>query len=70
VGGGAYPDAVLDTTLVALTVDDADALHARLRAGEPPVVARTEDGALVIDPRTVAEHEEDPLIAAVRGAVG
>jgi hypothetical protein len=33
--------------------------------GEPPVVARVADGALVLDLRTVAAEEEDALVGAV-----
>lgn len=67
-GGGTLPEEALPTWVVALRVPDADAFAARLRAGEPPVVARIADGALRLDPRTVLEEEEDALIAAVRAA--
>jgi L-seryl-tRNA(Ser) seleniumtransferase len=69
VGGGAYPDAVLPTTLVTLDVDaPPDGLARRLREGEPPVVARIQDGHVVLDLRTVAPEEEDELAQAVTRA--
>ena len=34
-----------------------DALAARLRAGDPPVVGRIEGGRLLLDPRTLADDE-------------
>ena len=61
VGGGAFPEQDLRTTLVRLVPRDsglsADALKDRLRAAEPPLVARIEDGALCLDPRTLLDDE-------------
>jgi L-seryl-tRNA(Ser) seleniumtransferase len=54
--------------LVALAVDSPDAVSARLRAGEPPVVARIEDGRLVLDPRTVLPEQEEGLWSLVADA--
>ncbi len=63
VGGGAYPDLDLPTWLVVLHADRApDALLARLRAGETPVVARIVADAAVLDARTV-EDADIPLLA-------
>jgi L-seryl-tRNA(Ser) seleniumtransferase len=68
VGGGSLPGATLPTALVALDAPDPDALAARLRAGDPPVIARIADGALVLDPRTVAPEDDDTLLRCVRAA--
>ncbi|HLF25606.1 MAG TPA: L-seryl-tRNA(Sec) selenium transferase [Anaerolineae bacterium] len=57
VGGGSLPGETLPTRLVALTVDSPDAFLARLRAGDPPVVARIEAGRAVFDLRTVLDDE-------------
>jgi L-seryl-tRNA(Ser) seleniumtransferase len=35
----------------------ADELARRLRTAEPPVVGRTRDGWLLLDPRTVTDDE-------------
>ncbi len=73
VGGGSLPGETLPTWL--LTIDAADApggataLAARLRASDPPVVARIEDDRVVIDPRTVLSGQEEPLARALRSAV-
>jgi L-seryl-tRNA(Ser) seleniumtransferase len=58
VGGGAFPGAVLPTTLVALDAGalGPDGLLLRLRVGEPPVVARVAGGRVLLDPRTLPEH--------------
>jgi L-seryl-tRNA(Ser) seleniumtransferase len=48
----------------------AAAVLARLRAGEPPVVARVERGRVVLDLRTVPP-EQDALVArALAAALG
>ena len=39
-----------------------DELAARLRAADPPVIGRIEDGRLLLDPRTLAD-DEIPLVA-------
>jgi L-seryl-tRNA(Ser) seleniumtransferase len=61
VGGGSLPGETLPTHLVAVTGESPDAVAARLRAGEPPVIARIEDGRLVLDPRTVLPEQETVL---------
>jgi L-seryl-tRNA(Ser) seleniumtransferase len=61
VGGGSLPGETLPTRLVALAGESPDVVAARLRAGEPPVIARIEDGRLVLDPRTVLPEQETVL---------
>lgn len=70
IGGGAYPDVDLPTWLVRVRAErlPAHALEARLRAGDPPVVARVVDEHVVVDLRTVLETEEEALAAALRHA--
>jgi len=65
VGGGSLPGETLPTWLVAIACESPDALAARLRRNDLPVIARIEDGRLVLDPRTVAEGEEKALLSAV-----
>jgi L-seryl-tRNA(Ser) seleniumtransferase len=64
VGGGALPLLELPGPAVAVSLRDvsADALAARLRAADPPVVGRIEAGRLLLDPRTLAD-DEIPLVA-------
>ena len=57
VGGGSLPCETLPTRLVALAVDSPDAFLAKLRAGDPPVVARIEADRVVFDLRTVMDDE-------------
>jgi L-seryl-tRNA(Ser) seleniumtransferase len=67
IGGGAAPSAVLPTRLIALTHTDlgADELNARLRAHTPPVIARVEEGRVLIDLRTVFPEQDATLAEAL-----
>ncbi|MSR36586.1 MAG: L-seryl-tRNA(Sec) selenium transferase [Gemmatimonadetes bacterium] len=65
VGGGTFPGVELPgwTVRVAPAAGiDASAIATALRAGDPPVVARVEEGELVLDLRTV-DPEDDALLA-------
>ncbi|MEE8467308.1 MAG: L-seryl-tRNA(Sec) selenium transferase, partial [Planctomycetota bacterium] len=65
-GSGSAPGIYLDTWAVRVVHDtlSADRLAARLRAGEPPVFARIQDGALLLDPRTLQAGEHGLLLEA------
>jgi L-seryl-tRNA(Ser) seleniumtransferase len=67
IGGGAAPSAVLPTRLAALTHLElsADELCARLRAYDPPIVARVEEGRVLLDLRTVFPEQDEVLARAV-----
>jgi L-seryl-tRNA(Ser) seleniumtransferase len=69
VGGGSLPGVALPTRVLAIPAEDPDGLAARLRRGDPAVVARIEDGAVVLDPRTVRPEEDEALVAALRAAL-
>jgi L-seryl-tRNA(Ser) seleniumtransferase len=68
IGGGAAPSAVLPTRLIAVTREglSADEISARLRASEPPVVARVEGGRVLFDLRTVFPEQDEKVSAALR----
>ena len=71
VGGGALP--LLELTGPACAVDPgavgADELARRLRAGDPPVIARVRDGLLLLDPRTLTDDEARQAARAVAAAL-
>jgi L-seryl-tRNA(Ser) seleniumtransferase len=69
IGGGSTPEQVLPTYLIAIECKHLDSVEQRLRAGDPPVVARIEDGRLLLDLRTVFPEEEAQLAKAVSLAV-
>lgn len=68
IGGGSTPDQVLPTWVVELAAANPNAFEQRLRCADPPVVARIERDKIVLDMRTIADGEEDALIAAVKSA--
>jgi L-seryl-tRNA(Ser) seleniumtransferase len=67
IGGGAAPSSVLPTRLVALSCADlsADELSTRLRAADPPVIARVEDGRVLLDLRTVFPEQDEAVGASL-----
>jgi L-seryl-tRNA(Ser) seleniumtransferase len=67
-GGGSAPGSELPTCLVALSHEgwSADRLDARLRGGDPPVVARIDEGRVVLDLRTVRPQDDRELLEALR----
>ncbi len=72
IGGGSAPGSALPTRLIALSHPSAHAseLEARLRAGDPPVIARIEDDRVVLDLRTVLPEEDEVLARLITSAVG
>ena len=67
IGGGAAPSAALPTRLIALTHANlsADELNARLRASAPPIIARVEEGRVLLDLRTVFAEQDAALATAL-----
>lgn len=66
-GGGAAPTADIPTVLVRVAAagKGAQRLAEDLRGGDPAVIARVTDGALVLDLRTVWPDEEEALFGAL-----
>jgi L-seryl-tRNA(Ser) seleniumtransferase len=70
VGGGSLPDQRMRTWVVAVrptNLSDAE-LGYRLRVGSPAVMARVQDGHVVLDLRTVAPEQQPALVEALRAA--
>ena len=67
VGGGAAPSAVLPTRLLAVSVKgvSADELLRRMRMSDPPIIARVEEGRVLIDLRTVFPEQDDAIVKAL-----
>jgi len=68
VGGGALPLLELPGPAVAVELPGVgpDELAARLRAADPPVLGRIEDGRLLLDPRSLADDELQLVARAFR----
>ncbi len=71
VGGGSLPDVALPTVVLGVTAvhHSEEALAARLRCGNPAVVARVQDGRVLFDLRTVFDRQLDDLLAALAAAL-
>jgi L-seryl-tRNA(Ser) seleniumtransferase len=71
LGGGAAPSSVLPTRLLALTCEglSADELATRLRGSEPPIIARVEEGRVLLDLRTVFPGQDASVVAALNRIV-
>lgn len=71
VGGGSAPEEDLPTWLVSLRPEglSEDQLLTRLRAGEPPVIARAHEGRVLFDPRTLLDGEIREVADAVSRAL-
>jgi len=67
LGGGAAPSSILPTRLLAVTCEtlSADELSARLRASEPPVIARVDEGRVMLDLRTVFPEQDAAIASAL-----
>jgi len=70
IGGGAAPSTTLPTRLIAIASPQlsANELAARLRAGDPPVIARVEDGRVLLDLRTVFPEQDEQVVETLRAA--
>ncbi len=71
-GGGTLPLVELEGPVCSVTPGGAGAedLAARLRAADPPVIARISGGVLILDPRTMSDDEAASAAAAVVEALG
>jgi L-seryl-tRNA(Ser) seleniumtransferase len=75
VGGGSLPGSTLPTKLVVVRglpkgkgPSLAQDLSESLRANRPPVIARIEGNALLLDPRTVLPDEDQIVVRALQDA--
>jgi L-seryl-tRNA(Ser) seleniumtransferase len=70
-GGGALPEHTFKTYAVSIRPGElsVNVLEERLRAGDPPVIARIREDALLLDARTVFDEEARALAACVRKAL-
>jgi L-seryl-tRNA(Ser) seleniumtransferase len=66
IGGGATPEQSIPTWLIVVECADEAAALRRLRANDPPVIARLEEKRLLLDLRTVLPEEEAELAAALQ----
>jgi L-seryl-tRNA(Ser) seleniumtransferase len=67
LGGGAAPGSTLPTRVLAVKSEshNADELCAQLRQWETPIIARVEEGRVLLDLRTVEPAQEEAIVAAL-----
>ncbi len=66
VGGGSLPEESLPTFVLALKVKSPDKFLKRLRESNPPIIARTENDFVLLDPRTVLEEQDRILLDVLK----
>lgn len=66
IGGGSLPDETLPTYVLALSVPSPNRMLQRLRACNPPIIARLEADQVIFDPRTIMLEQDNDLISAIR----
>lgn len=69
VGGGSLPGETFPTACWALDVPDAMAFVAKLRASDPPIIARITDNRVLFDPRTVLPGQGEIVVERVRAFI-
>jgi L-seryl-tRNA(Ser) seleniumtransferase len=69
VGGGSLPGESFPTYVLALDVKSPDKFLKKLRGQHPPIIARTENDRILIDPRTVPPEQEGALLVGVKNAL-
>ena len=67
-GGGTSPEKLFPSRAIALRSPDlsADTIAARLRSRKPPIVARVEEGAVLLDLRSIAPEDDAAIADALR----
>ena len=66
VGGGSLPDESIPTFLLELQVKSAEKFLRALRKNNPPIIARTENDRVLLDPRTVFPEQEGALLVGLK----
>ncbi|HYF61399.1 MAG TPA: L-seryl-tRNA(Sec) selenium transferase [Herpetosiphonaceae bacterium] len=69
VGGGSLPGATLPSVALAFDAAHPDVFAARLRRGDPPLVARINAGRVLVDLRSVLPEEDAGLARVLREAL-
>jgi L-seryl-tRNA(Ser) seleniumtransferase len=69
LGGGSMPGESLPTYVLGIGAPHPDRLVTRLRRQKPPIIARTEKGTVLLDPRTVDSEQDDRLLGGVSMAL-
>jgi L-seryl-tRNA(Ser) seleniumtransferase len=66
VGGGSLPGEALSTYVLALDAKSPDKFLSKLRDSDPPVIGRTENDRVLLDPRTVLPEQDETLLTTLK----
>jgi L-seryl-tRNA(Ser) seleniumtransferase len=69
VGGGSLPGESLPTFVLSLAVKSPAKFLAKLRQQQPPVIARTANDKVLLDPRTVLPEQDQVLLLALKSVL-
>jgi L-seryl-tRNA(Ser) seleniumtransferase len=69
VGGGSLPGESFKTYLLSLEVKSPDKFLKKLRDQNPPIIARTENDKILLDPRTVPPEQDGALLVGLKNAL-
>ena len=65
VGGGSLPGESFPSYTLELSVKSPDRFLKKLRGQNPPVIARTENDKVLLDPRTVLPEQDNALLSVL-----
>lgn len=69
VGGGSLPGESMPTFVLELKVKSAEKFLRALRKNNPPIIARTENDKVLLDPRTVLPEQEGALLVGLKNTL-
>jgi L-seryl-tRNA(Ser) seleniumtransferase len=69
VGGGSLPGESMPTFVLSLAVKSPDKFLEKLRRQQPPILARTENDQILLDPRTVLPEQDGALLVGLMNAL-
>jgi len=69
VGGGSLPGESFKTYLLSLEVKSPDKFLKKLRGQDPPIIARTENDKILLDPRTVPPEQDGALLVVLKNVL-
>jgi len=70
VGGGSLPGESMPSFVLSLAVKSPDKFMEKLHRQQPPIIARTANERILLDPRTVLPEQEGALLVGLMNALG
>jgi len=69
VGGGSLPGESMPTFVLSINVKSPNKFMEKLHRQQPPIIARTENDRILLDPRTVLPEQDGALIVGLINAL-